>query len=191
MVNEYPNFAALAKGEREGVDFERAVKPRVGAHVLVIAPHGGRIEPHTDAIASAIAKEDLSLYCFQSRKPTSKGNLHITSHNFDDPECVELAAKHRSVIAIHGCKKVGQRVLLGGRDASLVAELASSLKQAGIHAETTGHKYLGTDRNNICNRGATGAGVQFELSMQFRRGALRKVFVQVVRKVLLARQNAA
>lgn len=191
MLPEYPNFAALVATETEGIDFERIHRPQPGAKVVVLAPHGGRIEPQTDAIAKAIALDDMSLYCFCSKKPKSKGNLHITSHNFDDPKCVALASKHQWVLAIHGCKKKGNHVLLGGRDAPLIADLALGLKEAGIPVVSCGHEYLGTNRNNICNRGAAGVGAQFELTMQFRRSVSKTLFVDVVRKVLLTRQNAA
>ena len=82
-------------------------------------------------------------------------------------------------------------MLLGGRDTALIADLASGLETAGIATETCGHKYLGRNAMNICNRGTTGEGVQFELSMQFRRSSYRKAFVSAVRTVLLSRQNAA
>lgn len=190
MFNEYPNFAALLAARKEGIDFDRKVRLLPEAKVAVLAPHGGRIEPCTDLIAEAIAANDFSLYCFRSHRSKAEANLHITSHNFDDPKCLSLAGKHQWVVTIHGCNKKGQRVLLGGRDAALVADLASRLKAVGISAETSGHKYLGTDPKNICNRSATAIGVQFELSMSFRRGQSRTLFVEAVRAVLITRQNA-
>ena len=190
MLLEYPNFAALAAAEVEGVDFDRVVRPRPGARAAVIAPHGGRIEPRTDDIALAIAGGDFSLYCFCSRRPRGGTSLHITSRNFDDPRCLDLVARHQWVVAIHGCKESGQRILLGGRDAALIADLAHGLGEVGLAAETSGHEFPATDETNICNRGATGAGAQCELSMEFRRSAASALFVGVVREVLLARQTA-
>lgn len=188
---EYANFAALRAAHLEGRDFKRICKLRPKAGVAVIAPHGGRIEAYTSAIAAEIAARDLSLYSFRSRVPTAKANLHITSHNFDDPKCVGLVKKHRWVVAVHGCKVKGSRVLLGGLDKSLVRRLAEKLESVGILVQTTGHKFGGTDRMNICNRGASGQGVQFELSMRLRKGKQRQEFVRAVREVLLGLQQEA
>ena len=44
--------------------------------------------PLSDAIAAAIAGTDFSYYCFRGCKPEKNGRLHITSHRFDEPECV-------------------------------------------------------------------------------------------------------
>jgi phage replication-related protein YjqB (UPF0714/DUF867 family) len=70
---EYPTFAGLVSREKEGVDFDRVITPRPGAHVLLIAPHGGTIEPDTDTIASVIAGEQMSLYCFRIKEAEKKG----------------------------------------------------------------------------------------------------------------------
>jgi len=61
MLDEYPNFAALAAAHKEGGDYDRIVRRRDAAKVIVLAPHGGRIEPRTDSIAEAIAANDFSL----------------------------------------------------------------------------------------------------------------------------------
>ncbi len=191
MRMEYPSFAALAAAHREGEDYERLVVARAGANVVLLAPHGGRIEPRTDELAQAIAATDFSLYCFRSKRPKHEANLHITSHNFDDPACLSLVAKHKWAVAIHGCSATGERVFLGGRDATLVEDLASALCSAGVRPEVGGHAYPGTHPKNICNRTATSAGAQIELSMRFRKGEATASFVAAVRSVLLARQGAA
>jgi phage replication-related protein YjqB (UPF0714/DUF867 family) len=185
---EYRNFAALLVEKNEGVDFDKLVRRQPDAKVAVLAPHGGRIEPRTDRIATAIAANDFSLYCFLSKKPKSKGNLHITSHNFDDPQCLGLVAKHQWVLTIHGSdkKENGQDVLLGGLDTDLIAKLAKSLNSIGITAKTSGHEFLARHSRNVCNRGTTGVGAQFELSMPFRRNIAKTgLFIAAVRSVLL------
>jgi phage replication-related protein YjqB (UPF0714/DUF867 family) len=189
MHNEYPDFAALAAAHKEGKDFDRIIQPQSSSAIVVIAPHGGRIEPRTDEIAREIAGDDFSLYCFRSRMRSAEANLHITSHRFDDPDCVNLVSKHKWAVAIHGCGFDGERVLLGGLDRVLISELAKHLVSSGIRAEVTGHKYPAIEPNNICNRTLTSGGVQFELSRKFREGPSRARFVQAVRAVLLARQN--
>jgi phage replication-related protein YjqB (UPF0714/DUF867 family) len=159
--------------------------------VAVIAPHGGGIEPETDKIAEAIANAEFSLYCFKGLKASGNTRLHITGHNFDEPECLALLVKHQWVLAIHGCAESGERVLLGGLDNSLMTDLSEALAAAGIGAEMSGHEYAGEHPLNICNRGAPGVGAQFELSLPFRRGNRAPLFVKAVHSVLAARQFAA
>lgn len=190
-VDKYSSYAELQKSETEGVDYEKIVLVRNGASVAVIAPHAGGIEPRTGPIAQDIADGEFSIYCFCGRKETGNRDLHITSHNFDEPECVKLISDHQWVVAIHGCTEQGERVFLGGRDKALITDLASQLRLVGIEAETAGHKYTGTDAHNICNRGKSNAGAQFELSLPFRQGPNVQTFVAAVRLVLSTRQNAA
>ena len=125
-MDAYKCFADLKAHEARGKDYEVDVRCRDGAQVVVIAPHGGGIEPETSKIANAIAGAEFSLYCFRGLKPVGNTRLHITSHNFDEPECLALLAKHQSVLAIHGCAESGERVFLGGRDKVVAAELILS-----------------------------------------------------------------
>ncbi len=190
-VDKYSSYAELARSEQEGTDYQLMVRPRAGALIAVIAPHAGGIEPGTGPIAQEIAGADFSLYCFRGCKVEGNHRLHITCHRFDEPECLKLLAGHTWVVSIHGCDEAGERVFLGGLDTALITDLATQLRQVGIIAETSGHKYPGTDPRNICNRGRSKAGVQFELSLPFRNGARVPAFVAVVRSVLRARQNRA
>lgn len=189
MQDVYGSFDELRKHHREGVDFDRVLVTRPRSSIVVLAPHGGRLENHTDAIAEALARDDFSLYCFRSRLGRHGPNLHITSHRFDDPDCVAMVAAHRWAVAIHGCSTVGERVFLGGRDEKLVEDLAHSLTRSGIRTDVTGHRYPGKHPHNIVNRSASGMGVQIELSMPLRRSAAAQVFVSAVRSVLLARHS--
>jgi phage replication-related protein YjqB (UPF0714/DUF867 family) len=190
MLDIYTSYAQLAREHREGVDFDRIVLPRAGSKIAVIAPHGGRLENHTDTIAEAVAGSEFSFYCFRSKLGRQSPNLHITSHNFDDPECVSLVAAHRWAVAIHGCAAAGERIFLGGRDELLVQDLARSLAHAGIRAEASGHPYPGKHPKNIVNRSASGMGVQIELSMQVRTSEAVPLLVTTLRTVLLERQCA-
>lgn len=189
--DKYRCYKELEVVETFDKDFTYTARPRDRTSVAVIAPHGGGIEPRTAEIAEAMAGSDFSFYCFKGLKKRGNRDLHITSHTFDEPTCLKLVANHKYIVAVHGCKEGGQRCLLGGLDAPLIRDLAKALNAAEIVAETQGHNYPGKDPNNICNRGATGAGVQFELSMPFRKGKHISAFVEVVRTVLAKRQNAA
>lgn len=190
VADKYSNYAALAAAERQGVDYEIVGIKRVAARVAAIAPHAGGIEPHTGPIARAIAGLELSWYCFRgTKKGGGNHDLHITSHHFDEPECLKLISDQEWLVAIHGCKDEGEHVFLSGLDESLIKDLEAALLGAGIVVQTSGHKHLATLPDNICNRGSSKTGVQFELSRSFREGNRVPAFVKAVRTVLLERQN--
>lgn len=187
---EYPSFAALAAARREGRDYIRRCRFHAQSRVAVLAPHGGRIEPHTDQIAADIAGAEFSLYAFRSLVPREVANLHITSHNFDDPACIEPLSGHPYVVTVHGCRVDGEKALLGGLDTELLADLADAIRHAGFAVQTDDHRFPGRHPRNICNRGARARGVQLELSSLLRRSGRRMEFVEAVRGVLVERQGA-
>ena len=115
----------------------------------------------------------------------SSGNriLHITSQHFDEPKCLKLIEKHQRVISIHGCNEKKEKVYIGGLDDELIKILTSELSSVGIIPEQS-EKFLGKSPDNICNRGLTKKGVQFELSLQFRTGSRVPLFVKSVRSAL-------
>jgi phage replication-related protein YjqB (UPF0714/DUF867 family) len=188
MANDkYTCFQDLATAEKRGEDYDFESRPRDASGVVVIAPHGGKIEPWTDKIADAIAGKDFSFYCFKALK--KNGRLHIESHLFDEPTCTNLVAAHQHVVSIHGWGTKGERVCVGGRDTELIAALKNGLAAKGIEIENAEGPLTGTDPNNITNRGSTGRGVQFELTMGFRTNtAVVKKFTEAVRAVLFAAQ---
>lgn len=183
-MDRYSCFSELAASEARRADYEICVRRQAASQVAVIAPHGGGIEPETSRIAESIAGAEFSLYCFLGLKRVGNQALHITSHNFDEPECLGLIAEHDWVLAIHGCEEPGERAFLGGLDELFIDDLASALRAAGIPVKSTGHSYPGKHTHNICNRGARSIGVQFELSLPFRRGNRLPLFIKVVREVL-------
>ena len=188
--DKYTCFKDLAAAEERGEDFDFESRARDKCNVVVIAPHGGTIEPWTDKIADAIAGEDFSFYCFKALKKNSR--LHIKSHLFDEPTCEKLVAAHGHVVSIHGWRVEGERVCLGGLDGNLIAALKRGLAEKGIQVDDAQGSLKGIDPKNITNRGLTGRGVQFELSMGFRKnGAAVKKFAMAVRAVLFEAQTAA
>jgi phage replication-related protein YjqB (UPF0714/DUF867 family) len=190
-MDVYSCYSELADSEKEGRDFERFVCARDDATVAIIAPHAGGIEPKTGDIAQEIAGTEFSFYCFRGLKKIGNHVLHITSHNFDEPQGVALVTNHRWIVVLHGCEEPGERVFLSGLDLALIDDLALALSHAGITAETVGQKYPATEAKNICNRGITRKGVQFELSRSFRNGERVPAFVKAVREILLKRQSGA
>ena len=84
-----------------------------GSDVVVISPHGGKIESHTSQITQDLAERYMwNRYDFSGHGSTDclsgLGNyarLHITSTNFDEPQALELVSSHPKSVAIHGYKK--------------------------------------------------------------------------------------
>jgi phage replication-related protein YjqB (UPF0714/DUF867 family) len=59
-----------------------------------VAPHGGRIEDGTLEIARAIAGRDHHLYLLEGRRTSHNYHtLHLTSHRFDKPRCLDLLSQ--------------------------------------------------------------------------------------------------
>ena len=67
MPDRYRRFADLAANECLGVDYRIRVEDR-GTPFVILAPHGGWIEPGTSEIAEALAGTDLSFYAFEALK---------------------------------------------------------------------------------------------------------------------------
>lgn len=163
------SYADLRAWAVEARDYRVTLRRCPASRVAVIAPHGGRIERDTSTVAQAIAAHDLNFYAFEGLLASrNHERLHLTSHRFDEPRCLELLSGCDHVIAVHGCALDDARALLGGRDETLKAALAAALRAAGLEVETEGHRFPGLHPDNICNRGATGRGVQLELSDRLR-----------------------
>ncbi|MGD9712522.1 MAG: poly-gamma-glutamate hydrolase family protein [Thermomicrobiales bacterium] len=189
LAKNFRSFADLAAAYDEGADYLITRVPRPGSTVGIVAPHRGRIEAHTSETATAIAGSDFSLYILEGARSTGNyAALHLTSHHFDEPSCLEQLAICDDVVAIHGCKVAGKVVLMGGLDNELAAELGAAMTKAGLECHLDGHEFPGTHPNNICNRGRRGVGVQLELSAAFRESSPHnRKLVAAVREVLLLR----
>lgn len=185
MLDKYASFAELEAGETLNEDYRVLVCERPAAHVLIVAPHGGSIEIGTSELATLIAGNEHSLFTFDGLKPRGRNrDLHITSHNFDHPDCVSLAARHAVVLAVHGCKGESSQIFVGGLDEDLTVLLTERLNAAGFPATSHNHQYPGRNRLNICNRGARGRGAQLELTLDLRGPRQRAVIAPIVRNAL-------
>jgi phage replication-related protein YjqB (UPF0714/DUF867 family) len=182
----YRSFADLAAVQVRGRDYEIDVRHRPASPVAVIAPHGGRIEDGTSEIARAIAADDFNLYLLEGTRPSLNYRaLHLTSHRFDEPQCLGLIRDCRFVVAIHGCDGRDQRVLLGGRDVALKERITAALLAESLLALGDGHPFPALHPDNVCNRGAGGRGVQLEITHPLRRSMEAVRLTGAVRVVLL------
>jgi phage replication-related protein YjqB (UPF0714/DUF867 family) len=169
-ADRYRSFAELQAAEREHADY-RIVAIDRGSPVTIIAPHGGRIEPPTSRVATLLAAEAFNLYCFEGlRKDLEHHELHITSHNFDEPQCCKLVGASDVVVAFHGQQNRDRPLCvdIGGLDRMLRDRMAYELGRDGFEARTEGHLFPATGAENICNRGRRGQGVQLELPRSLR-----------------------
>lgn len=187
MGDKYHSFSALAAENVAGVDYRISTRTAPHRHLVVVAPHGGSIERRTSEIASALAKDDYSLYLFEGMDPNgSFDTLHITSHRFDEPSCIQLVGKFSRVISVHGCTGEGEEIYLGGLDVELRHQLHESLTQAGLATHNEGHKFQGTHSKNICNLGLRKQGVQIEFSDGMRGAPRETLAIEIIRHTLCA-----
>ncbi|CAB1063532.1 hypothetical protein D1BOALGB6SA_8315 [Olavius sp. associated proteobacterium Delta 1] len=168
MVKDtYNNFNELKNTEKLNEDYKISIFD-IGSPTTIIAPHGGKIEPKTSYIAAGIARDQFNYYCFEGIKPNHNRRLHITSHNFDEPQALKLLARSQTVVAVHACTEDKALVYPGGRDGKLMGAIVKELKAVGIAVANRNFKYPGVNPDNICNRGASGRGAQLEISRGLR-----------------------
>ena len=165
---EFSDHRELCLNRVEGRDF-RIRRGKRESSVAIIAPHGGTIEPVTSRLAGATAGRSFSWYCFEGLRG-NRGNLHITSSNFDEPRCLELIASCDVVLAIHGRTDDGDltTIFAGGLHESLRNAITLELNEPGFSTTSDSPKYAGRARSNICNRGRLGRGVQLEIPGSLR-----------------------
>jgi len=182
-VAPYSSFAELAQHEAQGFDF--LIQQRSGiSGILVMAPHGGGIEPGTGDIADALAGCEHAFYCFKGLKKSGNRGLHLTSTRFDEPLALQMLARARQVLTIHGCRDTAPVVWTGGRDLSRGEAVIAALKGIGIPAERCSDPTLcGLQPENVCNQGSSGAGIQLEIS----RGLREMLFDDLLRRRLRSR----
>lgn len=199
----YPSNTALYADPAlaEGVDYGRRYRRHARyddsesvaqpySITVVLALHGGGIEPGTSELCLAIAgyhPADLApapaggpvydYWTFEGIRSTNNGELHVTSTHCDDPVGRSLAAGARHAVSVHGCTTTQAglpggtaAVLVGGRSAALRNALLAAYAGVGIVAiDATGNAALaGTEPANIVNGTLTGAGAQLELTTPLR-----------------------
>jgi phage replication-related protein YjqB (UPF0714/DUF867 family) len=167
-MTSYVSFKELAHREVEGEDYQIRIELR-DPRVLIMAPHGGKIEPATSEIGEAIAGMDYSFYTLEGLKADGNSVLHIESHLFDEFRALQTVEKADIVVTVHGqIDQADEFVMVGGLNDGLRSELERQLEAAGFKTRPPTEGLLGTDRMNICNRGKLRQGVQLEISRKVR-----------------------
>jgi phage replication-related protein YjqB (UPF0714/DUF867 family) len=172
-MGKYDNYRELSENETKGKDY-RIHFTRGESGIVVMAPHGGGIEPGTTEIADALAGMEHSFYSFDGVKKRGNWNLHITSRQFDEPIGIDIAKNSPTIVTVHGCKKKENVVYIGGRDNLLKEKIIKATKLAGFAIKESS-RFPGINELNICNRSRTGRGVQLEISMGLRRAMFQDI----------------
>lgn len=184
MTDIYKNFKELSDAEIEGVDYQIDFQDK-GTDFAIIGIHGGEIEPDTEVVVKAVAGSDLSYYSFLGNSEKH----HITSIHFDEPECINLISRCRTVVSIHGKSGSGEFVMLGGLDDELIAKAAKALTEAGFEVKAPSSNVAGRGHLNVCNRGTSGKGLQIEMSRELRKALVSDIqmmaeFTNVIRETI-------
>jgi phage replication-related protein YjqB (UPF0714/DUF867 family) len=165
--DRYSRFDELQRHEALDKDYTLSFRD-TGSRVTIIAPHGGKIEPRTSELAKRIAGQNYNFYCFEGIKDKDNACLHITSHCFDEPGALKLVSKSAVVVAVHACTGTAGLVHIGGLNKKLGDMIAKELQDRGIRVSRNHPRFQGSNPANICNRGATGKGVQLEVTRDLR-----------------------
>jgi len=161
-------YADLVERWQEGRDYEiRAVQRSF--EFLILAPHGGGIEPGTTEIAEALAGKEFSLYCFNGLLVDRNWDLHLSSVFFDESRCLHLLGNTNKAVAIHGCQGKEPVTWVGGLDDRMKTRVLASLQRVGFEAREDTSWHAGVNPLSLCNRTFSGMGLQLEISLGQRR----------------------
>ncbi len=164
----YRKIWTIVPKERENIDF-RIVWRRGVLPILIIAPHGGLIEPGTSLIADAIAGDRYWFYAFEGIMPSGNMRLHVSSNIFDEDRFLAITSHVVWTLSIHGFGSPDETIFIGGRDAVGCEEIGEILKEYGFDAVTTCPQGIrGVNPDNVVNRNRSRTGVQMEISRGLR-----------------------
>jgi phage replication-related protein YjqB (UPF0714/DUF867 family) len=151
---------------------------------IVLALHGGGIEPGTSEIALAVAGYHPAtfaqagdcfglhdLWIFEGLLADENSELHVTSTNYDDPIALKLVQISKRCLSLHGLsdETANGKIQIGGLDTELRSTVLEELTAARIPAAVSSDQNTnGSNPKNICNKSARCAGVQLEMGRTYR-----------------------
>jgi phage replication-related protein YjqB (UPF0714/DUF867 family) len=183
-----------ADAECNGEFVERLDDEGMPTALIVIAPHGGDIEPHTDQqaehVASKLAGKGVSSWRCKGWHPRGAfAHWHITStdiHEASFPLLNSVISRgFRYAVAFHGFDddEILHDILVGGRAPdALKEELKSAIKGVvgsdfTVHIAEPGDHFGGDHERNIVNRLTAGGanGIQIEQKKRPRERYARQI----------------
>lgn len=178
--DHYKSFAELTSTNVKGSDYQIEIAKRPSPY-LVMAFHGGEIEPGSTELARELAQDRYSYYSFIGIKNNERdalsftsSDLHLTSARFDDPELLGMARDAQFSIALHGFGGTEADFCVGGASVSQRKNLVKILSEkfpSLRSCELCCPPYNGTSLKNPVNASRE-AGVQIEMSPAVRKRIL-------------------
>jgi len=171
------------RAEAEGRFVERLADDGAQKALIIVAPHGGGIEPHTDEQAAGVAArfpaDQVSTWVCQAFEPHALA-CHITSSDLH-PRSFPLLRRvidrgFLHAVSFHGFDQSG--ILVGGAaPASLRQEIVDAIAAATagsgvvVRAAEPNESFGGDDAANVVNRLTRGGanGVQIEQCLRARQ----------------------
>ncbi len=168
IAQKSSSFKELSFLKKEGQDFE--IKLRTGTtQSLVMAIHGGTIEPGTSELADATAGEKHSYYSFTGLVDDYV-SLHLTSTEFNEPRLLVLTQQAQNCLGLHGLKDDQIDFCIGGANVEKRKRYLKLLSQKfpkWRSCELCCPPNLGTSSKNIVNKCQL-SGVQIEMGSTLR-----------------------
>jgi phage replication-related protein YjqB (UPF0714/DUF867 family) len=170
----------LKSGHVLGRDFRVAFGDSKIDLCLLVAPHGGGIEPGSSEIMRTVAElGGWAWYEFAGfLRQGNKDALHIASTSFDEPTLNSMLPQAAFVVAFHGANESQEPLVhLGGKwklgRQTLSASINAAFGEHGIRAvdaidNPVAEHLQGLDDSSITNRGKRKEGVQLEFSRAAR-----------------------
>ncbi len=152
-----------------GVDYR--VRWKAGRFpLLIMAPHGGKIEPGTSQLAEKIAGRDFWFYAFEGiRKRENYRRLHIPSTFFNEPTWKVISRMVYSTVTIHGLNTNEKTIILGGRYKDGCYLVKNVLEEHGFSVTFSSRLDIaGMSKKNVVNINQSGKGIQVEIGRAIR-----------------------
>lgn len=143
--------------------------------VLIVTPHGGRIEQFTSAIGKGLAGSTFNHFEFRGLlERGSYERLHVSSVNYNPPKLIPLNKGSEITLSVHGLSGSNKVTYVGGRDLVGAQMVRQALEAEGFSVETASLNYNGNDVKNFVNRNKRGKGIQLEITLGQRRALFTK-----------------
>lgn len=161
----YQNFEELNENEVEGEDYTIHFE-ETHSDVLLLAIHGGGIEPGTTELIKELAKNnDYAYYSFNGIKKSGNRSMHLTSTRYDEPKALEMISNSSITLSVHGYDdELEKHTFIGGLDKELADQVKLALQDVGFSASLALKNLAGLKKDNIVNQNKQGKGVQIEIS---------------------------